>query len=150
MTHPKAALLFHWKSLRRQVRLEGPVSPTTPAEADAYFATRERGSQAERGGCVGPAAPRPPLGLPEETTGAGGGQNPERAQAQEELRKFMGQVRVPSGQQREDHQHGKQPKCDRRSRSHHNTDQNGERTHLKLVYTWTNGIGGKFTGESVR
>jgi pyridoxamine 5'-phosphate oxidase len=45
MTHPKAALLFHWKSLRRQVRLEGPVSPTTPAEADAYFATRERGSQ---------------------------------------------------------------------------------------------------------
>jgi pyridoxamine 5'-phosphate oxidase len=45
VTHPKAALLFHWKSLRRQVRLEGPVSPTTPAEADAYFATRERGSQ---------------------------------------------------------------------------------------------------------
>ena len=43
--HPKAALLFHWKSLRRQVRLEGPVSPTTPAEADAYFATRARGSQ---------------------------------------------------------------------------------------------------------
>jgi pyridoxamine 5'-phosphate oxidase len=45
MAHPKAALLFHWKSRRRQVRLEGPVSPTTPAEADAYFATRERGSQ---------------------------------------------------------------------------------------------------------
>jgi pyridoxamine 5'-phosphate oxidase len=44
-THPKAALLFHWKSLRRQVRLEGPVSQTTPAEADAYFATRQRGSQ---------------------------------------------------------------------------------------------------------
>ena len=43
--HPKAALLFHWKSLRRQVRLEGPVSQTTPAEADAYFATRQRGSQ---------------------------------------------------------------------------------------------------------
>src|SRR6266851_817916 len=42
---PKAALLFHWKSLRRQVRLEGPVSPTTPEEADAYFATRDRGSQ---------------------------------------------------------------------------------------------------------
>jgi pyridoxamine 5'-phosphate oxidase len=42
---PKAALLFHWKSLRRQVRLEGPVSPTTPEEADAYFATRARGSQ---------------------------------------------------------------------------------------------------------
>src|SRR5882757_1035982 len=43
--HPQAALLFHWKSLRRQVRLEGPVSPTTPEEADAYFATRARGSQ---------------------------------------------------------------------------------------------------------
>jgi pyridoxamine 5'-phosphate oxidase len=45
MAHPKAALLFHWKSLRRQVRLEGPVSPTTSEEADAYFATRARGSQ---------------------------------------------------------------------------------------------------------
>ena len=45
LAHPKAALLFHWKSLRRQVRLEGPVSPTTADEADAYFATRDRGSQ---------------------------------------------------------------------------------------------------------
>lgn len=45
LAHPKAALLFHWKSLRRQVRLEGPVSPTTAEEADAYFATRARGSQ---------------------------------------------------------------------------------------------------------
>jgi pyridoxamine 5'-phosphate oxidase len=45
LERPKAALLFHWKSLRRQVRLEGPVSPTTPQEADAYFATRARGSQ---------------------------------------------------------------------------------------------------------
>jgi len=44
-THSKAALLFHWKSLRRQVRIEGPISPTTPQEADAYFATRDRGSQ---------------------------------------------------------------------------------------------------------
>jgi len=43
--HPKAAMLFHWKSLRRQVRLEGPVSRTTAEEADAYFATRARGSQ---------------------------------------------------------------------------------------------------------
>jgi len=43
--HAKASMLFHWKSLRRQVRLEGPVSPTTPEEADAYFATRARGSQ---------------------------------------------------------------------------------------------------------
>ncbi len=45
LAHPKAALLFHWKSLRRQVRLEGPVSPTTTEEADAYFASRARGSQ---------------------------------------------------------------------------------------------------------
>lgn len=45
LAHPKAALLFHWKSLRRQVRLEGPMSQTTPEEADAYYATRARGSQ---------------------------------------------------------------------------------------------------------
>jgi len=45
LAHPKAALLFHWKSLRRQIRLEGPVSQTSPEEADAYFATRPRGSQ---------------------------------------------------------------------------------------------------------
>lgn len=45
LAHPKAAMLFHWKSLRRQVRLEGPVSRTTAEEADAYFATRARGSQ---------------------------------------------------------------------------------------------------------
>ena len=45
LAHAKAALLFHWKSLRRQVRLEGPVVQTTPEEADAYFATRARGSQ---------------------------------------------------------------------------------------------------------
>lgn len=43
--NPEAALLFHWKSLRRQVRVEGPVAPVTPAEADAYFASRARGSQ---------------------------------------------------------------------------------------------------------
>lgn len=45
LAHTKGALLFHWKSLRRQIRLEGPVSQTTPEEADAYFATRARGSQ---------------------------------------------------------------------------------------------------------
>jgi pyridoxamine 5'-phosphate oxidase len=42
---PKAALLFHWKSLRRQVRVRGPVSEVTPEEADAYFASRPRDSR---------------------------------------------------------------------------------------------------------
>ncbi|WP_448662996.1 pyridoxamine 5'-phosphate oxidase [Sphingomonas sp. CJ20] len=42
---PKAALLFHWKSLRRQIRIEGPVSHVSDAESDAYFATRSRDSQ---------------------------------------------------------------------------------------------------------
>jgi pyridoxamine 5'-phosphate oxidase len=41
----RAALLFHWKSLRRQVRIEGTVTPVSPLEADAYFATRSRDSQ---------------------------------------------------------------------------------------------------------
>jgi pyridoxamine 5'-phosphate oxidase len=41
----KAALLFHWKSLRRQVRVRGTVASVTAAEADAYFATRARGSR---------------------------------------------------------------------------------------------------------
>jgi pyridoxamine 5'-phosphate oxidase len=43
--NPKAALLFHWKSLRRQVRIRGPVSPVTEAEANAYFATRPKQAQ---------------------------------------------------------------------------------------------------------
>ena len=42
---PKAALLFHWKSLRRQVRLRGPVELVSEAEADAYFASRARLAQ---------------------------------------------------------------------------------------------------------
>ena len=40
-----AALCFHWKSLRRQIRVRGPVSRVSEAEADAYFASRARGSQ---------------------------------------------------------------------------------------------------------
>jgi len=42
---PKAALLFHWKSLRRQVRVRGAVEPVSAQEADAYFATRARPAQ---------------------------------------------------------------------------------------------------------
>src|SRR5271170_2393808 len=42
---PRAALCFHWKSLRRQVRVAGSALPVTPGEADAYFATRARVSQ---------------------------------------------------------------------------------------------------------
>jgi pyridoxamine 5'-phosphate oxidase len=43
--NPKAALVFHWKSLSRQVRVRGPVERVSDAEADAYFATRARLSQ---------------------------------------------------------------------------------------------------------
>jgi pyridoxamine 5'-phosphate oxidase len=42
---PQAALVFHWKSLRRQVRVRGHVTPVSDAEADAYFATRPRLAQ---------------------------------------------------------------------------------------------------------
>jgi pyridoxamine 5'-phosphate oxidase len=42
---PKAALVFHWKSLNRQVRVRGPVEKVTAAEADAYFASRPKGAQ---------------------------------------------------------------------------------------------------------
>jgi len=45
LAQPKAAALFHWKSLRRQVRLRGPVSVVSDAEADAYFASRPRDSR---------------------------------------------------------------------------------------------------------
>lgn len=43
--HPQAALLFHWKSLRRQVRLRGAVLPVSAEAADAYFASRARDSR---------------------------------------------------------------------------------------------------------
>ena len=41
----KAAFVLHWKSLRRQIRIEGSVAPVDAATADAYFATRSRDSQ---------------------------------------------------------------------------------------------------------
>jgi pyridoxamine 5'-phosphate oxidase len=43
--HPQAALCLHWKSIRRQIRARGDVTPVSDAEADAYFATRDRGSR---------------------------------------------------------------------------------------------------------
>jgi pyridoxamine 5'-phosphate oxidase len=43
--NPRAAMCFHWKSLRRQVRVEGTVTELPPAEANAYFHSRSRGSQ---------------------------------------------------------------------------------------------------------
>jgi pyridoxamine 5'-phosphate oxidase len=45
LANPKAALCFHWKSLRKQVRVRGPVTEVTVAEADAYFTSRPRGSR---------------------------------------------------------------------------------------------------------
>jgi pyridoxamine 5'-phosphate oxidase len=45
VANPHAALLFHWKSLRRQVRIEGAVTVASNAESDAYFASRSRDSQ---------------------------------------------------------------------------------------------------------
>src|SRR4051812_14402610 len=43
--NPNAALCFHWKSLKRQVRVEGPVEVVTDREADEYYHSRPRGSQ---------------------------------------------------------------------------------------------------------
>ena len=45
VANPKAALVFYWKSLRRQVRVRGTIEPVTSEEADAYFASRPRGSR---------------------------------------------------------------------------------------------------------
>ena len=43
--NPKAALCFHWKSLRRQIRIRGLISPVSDADADAYFASRSKGTR---------------------------------------------------------------------------------------------------------
>ena len=43
--NPQAAMVLHWKSLRRQVRARGPVTPVSAGEADAYFASRHRDSR---------------------------------------------------------------------------------------------------------
>jgi pyridoxamine 5'-phosphate oxidase len=45
LANPKAALCFHWKSLRRQVRVQGAIEPVEAEEADAYFASRAKDSQ---------------------------------------------------------------------------------------------------------
>lgn len=45
LAHPQAAMCFHWQPLERQIRVEGDVSPVSADAADAYFASRARGSQ---------------------------------------------------------------------------------------------------------
>jgi pyridoxamine 5'-phosphate oxidase len=62
LANPRAALVFHWKSLRRQVRARGPIEVVAPAEADAYFATRARVSQ------LGATASRQSRPLPRKAT----------------------------------------------------------------------------------
>ncbi|SVB80806.1 uncharacterized protein METZ01_LOCUS233660, partial [marine metagenome] len=43
--NPQASMCFHWKNLRRQIRVSGTVTPVSDAEADAYFASRDHGSR---------------------------------------------------------------------------------------------------------
>ncbi|MFH5926592.1 pyridoxamine 5'-phosphate oxidase [Roseomonas xinghualingensis] len=52
LANPRAALCFHWKSLRRQVRVEGTVERVTPDEADAYYASRPHGSRIAAWGSI--------------------------------------------------------------------------------------------------
>lgn len=62
LANPQAALLFHWKSLRRQIRIEGPLEEVTAEEADAYFHSRPRKSQ------IGSAASDQSRPLPDRET----------------------------------------------------------------------------------
>ena len=62
---PYAALSFHWKSLRRQVRVRGPVTPVSAEEADAYFASRAKTSQIGAWASAQSRADGGPLGLRE-------------------------------------------------------------------------------------
>ena len=60
---PQAALVFHWKSLRRQVRVRGNVTPVSDAEADAYFATQAAARADRRLGEQAIVAAGEPAGL---------------------------------------------------------------------------------------
>ena len=74
---PHAALLFHWKTRRRQVRVEGKVEPVTAAEADQYFYTRARIS---RLGAIASDQSRPAAGA-ERARGPGARGGPESTRA---------------------------------------------------------------------
>ena len=95
--NPKAALLFHWKSLRRQVRIRGNVSPVTDAEADAYFATRPEAGADRRLGQQAVAAAGKPFCLRAGDRQGGGEAHRRRGAAAaglERLAHRAGAVRV--------------------------------------------------------
>ena len=83
IANPQAALLFHWKSLRRQVRIEGPLTEVSPAQADAYFHSRAFVSQ------VGSAASDQSRALDARATYV------ERVEALEDACKAAGEVPRP-------------------------------------------------------